>query len=196
MPGIKFNAQYMTVVNVIPNASAALFTKRALKTVGTVNESIKYCADWYFWICIAEQGKVAYVAEEHNFFRCHEKSTRAKGFTAEVSSDYLACRLKAQLASTNAQNLNIGIIKIIQLLSGDGDRARRLMFILGAILWEDLRRAFTYYQKLNDAPRISAGAWLAIGSLSLLTYCFNRYLIIVHRAGQYFKRGKSRQSVQ
>lgn len=61
----------------IPNVSAVVFRKKY------VNESFfdhhfKLCGDWYFYIRILENGKIAYLSNTLNYHRFHNASVRNK----------------------------------------------------------------------------------------------------------------------
>src|SRR5215472_6688785 len=56
---------------VVVNSSAVVFRKTAYETVGGADESLRLCGDWKFWAAMALVGKVAYVNQSLNYFRCH-----------------------------------------------------------------------------------------------------------------------------
>ena len=66
---------YLIYKNTIPNASAVVFRNktgitRFLKT------DMKMVGDWWFWVHIIKDRKIAFVPERLNFFRNHAHSTR------------------------------------------------------------------------------------------------------------------------
>ncbi len=66
---------FLIYKNTIPNASAVLFRNKAgisnyLKT------DMKMVGDWWFWIHLLKDRKMAFVPERLNFFRNHAASTR------------------------------------------------------------------------------------------------------------------------
>lgn len=76
MSGSDFVSLYLSVNNVVLNASSALFRKPLIfpnKVSGMM-----YNGDWFFWIYILQSGGVKYISKKLNKFRIHEKSTRAK----------------------------------------------------------------------------------------------------------------------
>ena len=72
MEGKDFIVQHLLGENCVCNASAVLFRRSALRTVDMAQVA-QYCAsgDRLFWIQIALQGRVAFVAEPLNRFRQH-----------------------------------------------------------------------------------------------------------------------------
>jgi len=76
--GISFVKNYMSVKNVIPNASALIF-KKELVDSHIFSKSLlqmKMCGDWFFWIQLSLKTKVAFLAEALNYFRNHEGISR------------------------------------------------------------------------------------------------------------------------
>lgn len=62
--------------NTLPNASAVVFRK-VKNIIAILPKGMKYCGDWWFWIQLLRQGKIAYTPEELNHFRYHGGTTRA-----------------------------------------------------------------------------------------------------------------------
>ncbi len=78
MTGQEFITTALKRKNVIPNASAVLF-KRSLISQSTFCRSLlslKMASDWLFWIRLAKQTNVGFVAEPLNYFRTHGATTR------------------------------------------------------------------------------------------------------------------------
>lgn len=63
------------VFNSIPNVSAVMF-KNQPRLVPFLEEARMYklCGDWYFYLKVAETGKIAYCNKALNFHRVHQKS--------------------------------------------------------------------------------------------------------------------------
>lgn len=78
--GNKFIEDYLIHKNVIPNVSAVLFKKEELMKICPLNFQpyMRYNADWYYYIQLICNAKVAFVAKSLNYFRYHEKSVIAK----------------------------------------------------------------------------------------------------------------------
>lgn len=68
--------RYFLRKNIIPNASAALFRKSALKNITIWPVNMKMLGDWFFWIQLISSNKVAYLSECLNYFRATSQSTR------------------------------------------------------------------------------------------------------------------------
>ena len=72
MEGKDFIVQYLLGENCVCNASAVLFRRSALRTVDMAQVAqYRASGDRLFWIQIALQGRVAFVAEPLNRFRQH-----------------------------------------------------------------------------------------------------------------------------
>ena len=65
----------MVYRNTIPNASSCIFKQKNFIFPDFLSE-LKYSGDWYFWVYILQNCKLAYVAKPLNYFRLHEKTTR------------------------------------------------------------------------------------------------------------------------
>lgn len=78
LKGLNFIREYLFYKNVIPNASAVVFKKALIdKTTFSANLlDMKMCGDWFFWIKISENAKIAFVNKPLNFFRNHNKISR------------------------------------------------------------------------------------------------------------------------
>ncbi len=68
--------RYLRFKNTIPNASAVLFRKAAVRSE-FFKTDYNYCGDWYFWLQLLKHGDIAYSAKRLNFFRFHQDSSRA-----------------------------------------------------------------------------------------------------------------------
>jgi glycosyltransferase involved in cell wall biosynthesis len=78
MQGNKFIEKYLSVKNVVPNASAVLF-KRELVDQTIFSEKLlnmKMCGDWFFWARIMGKTQVSFVSEPLNYFRNHVAISR------------------------------------------------------------------------------------------------------------------------
>ena len=76
--GNKFIKRYLNNHNVIPNASAVVFKKSLINRKFFIAEILpmKKCGDWLFWIDLCSRTNVGFLAEELNYFRDHEDSSR------------------------------------------------------------------------------------------------------------------------
>lgn len=76
--GEQFVHDYLSIRNVIPNASAVIFRKDAFVNAGKADEDIRYNSDWLLWIKLALLGDISFCKQTLNHFRYHEKSVIAK----------------------------------------------------------------------------------------------------------------------
>lgn len=77
--GELFVKEYLQIKNVIPNASAVVFKKSLVKSDKVFSNSLlqmTMCGDWLFWIQLAKQTKIGFIAEPLNCFRQHSGVTR------------------------------------------------------------------------------------------------------------------------
>ncbi|WP_179351888.1 glycosyltransferase family 2 protein [Winogradskyella vidalii] len=76
--GIDFISKYLSVKNVIPNASAVVFKKELLSSncFSTQLLTMKMCGDWLFWIQLASETNITFVNKNLNFFRHHAQVSR------------------------------------------------------------------------------------------------------------------------
>ncbi|WP_052158154.1 glycosyltransferase family 2 protein [Lacinutrix jangbogonensis] len=76
--GKQFISFYLSVKNVIPNASAVVFKKDLISnnTFDDVLVNMNMCGDWLAWIKISEYTNIKFINENLNFFRQHNTSTR------------------------------------------------------------------------------------------------------------------------
>jgi glycosyltransferase involved in cell wall biosynthesis len=171
--GSEFNSKFMTVINVIPNASAVLFKRRALASTAAANEAMNYCGDWDFWTRIAEQGHVAFVAEELNGFRCHQQTTRHKHHTPQATAEFLACRLRAQIPSEGTSE-ELNLQRLMQLLR------RQDRYIMGiapnSLDWRNFKQVYASYRRLDNVPCVSMGAWVIIALTSFKIHLWQKIL--------------------
>ena len=186
MPGSEFNSRFMMKMNVIPNASAALFRRDVLQSMDFANESMRFCGDWDFWSRVADQGNVAFVAEELNGFRCHQYTTRANGFTPQASSEGLAYRLGVYLREHLNGTVTLNFLNLFRLLS-QSDRTL-IEFIISAVEWEDLGQVHAHYRKLDQVPSVGMGAWAIIALFSFRTFCHRTFLKLKHQFTSPLKR--------
>ena len=161
MDGTRFNWLYMTGLNAIPNASAVLFRKDAYLSSGRANEAMRFCGDWDAWIRICTKGRVEFVADELNYFRCHTTSSRAFGYTSYVAAEYFACKLRACIGETSIMTPSLSAIDMIKGLL---DPQSRLQWdnAVKSLELTYLPEARRRYQVLPDFPRLDESTWTAI----------------------------------
>jgi glycosyltransferase involved in cell wall biosynthesis len=76
--GFEECQKYFVFRNIVPNASAVLFRKKAYEKVGCVDESFQLCGDWKLWASMALTGKIIHLGEALNYFRFHSDSVRGR----------------------------------------------------------------------------------------------------------------------
>ena len=67
----------LSIKNSIPNASAVVF--RNFDGIGElVDDSMRLCADWLFWVRLCRRGGVAFDARPHNLWRQRTSNARTR----------------------------------------------------------------------------------------------------------------------
>ncbi len=137
LKGGEFIQELLLAENNIPNASAVLFRKSALRN-NYINSILdfKLYGDWYFWILLAQKGDVYFTPALMNNFRIHENTVRKQ---------------KSKQLATFFENINL----YIYLINFYPDKKRilsdRLIF-----------KYCNYFRKevsLNEAIRIHLKLW-------------------------------------
>ena len=72
MTGRKYIKKYLSVENLMRNASSGIFSKKAALSISDEYVTYKAAGDYLFWIKIAECGNVAVVNKRLSYFRRHE----------------------------------------------------------------------------------------------------------------------------
>lgn len=72
--GNLFIVDHLIYQNVLPNASGIVFSKQAYFDAGLADPKIEKCGDWFLWLKMALNGKVAYHVNALNYFRFHDSS--------------------------------------------------------------------------------------------------------------------------
>ena len=167
MEGAQFNWRYMTGLNAIPNAGSVLFRKDAYVSAGCANETMRFCGDWDAWIRICAIGRVEFVSDELNYFRCHASTSRSAGFTPSVAAEYFACRLVACIGVEKSRRSSLSAFDLIQGLLDPRKRWQWDQAVQSLSL-ASLSEARSRYQELNNFPVLSDTAWL---TLQILFVC-------------------------
>ena len=85
LSGSDFIKKYMSLGNVVQNASSALFRKDVVQKMDQSYVSYKGAGDRLFWILISEYGDVAIVTEQMNYFRQHQDNSTKKYYYSGVN---------------------------------------------------------------------------------------------------------------
>lgn len=106
MEGDLFVRDYLSCINLIPNASAAIFSRKMYCEAGPANDLMRYAGDWLQWIKLVQGGRVCFVNQELNYFRCHPSTTRSSPDPRKLNSENIVCMTTA-LALTTENTHNI-----------------------------------------------------------------------------------------
>jgi glycosyltransferase involved in cell wall biosynthesis len=166
MDGAQFNWLYMVGLNAIPNASAVLFRKDAFLSAGSANDGMRFCGDWDAWIRICAKGKVIYISDELNYFRCHPSTSRASGYTPNAAAEYFACRLVACIKRNNTELSSFTATDLIMGLFNPRDRWQWHQVVQSLDL-DSLPEARSRYLGLPNIPVLSEKTWLILQAIYL-----------------------------
>jgi Glycosyltransferases involved in cell wall biogenesis len=159
MDGAQFNWRYMVGLNAIPNASAVLFRKDAYLSAGGADEAMRFCGDWDAWIRICSKGRVEFVSDELNYFRCHGSTSRATGYTPKAAAEYFACRLSAYLRDYQLRSSTLSAIDVIKSFVDSSEQWHWVQVVQSLSLYS-LPEAKGRYQELSCFPILGDGAWI------------------------------------
>ena len=102
-------SNYLLFQNTIPNASAVLFRKDKFEQIGQASSDFKLMGDWLTWIKMLSVSDIAFVAQENNFFRVHDKSVRTEFDSqrrlAYIKELYSFARKHSRLVSVDKKKL-------------------------------------------------------------------------------------------
>jgi hypothetical protein len=137
-------AEYLGLLNTIPNASAVLFRREAYLQAGPANPALRSTGDWIQWFRILQHWDVAYCAGTLNWRRCHEASVTALTLkTVSGLADYLSVwrETKWFLTGTNRERLCDRLTNDLLALSNYPALPWRTIFGILAAAWRVERRA-------------------------------------------------------
>lgn len=185
MDGDEFNWRYMVGLNAIPNASAVLFRKDAYLSAGGANESMRFCGDWDAWIRICSKGRVYFVSDELNYFRCHASTSRATGYTPKAAAEYFACRLSAYLRINQTRTFTLSAINVINNFL-DSTEQWQWSQVVRSLSLKSLSEASDRYQELSRVPILGAGAWVALYILYFVHEARGQFKALPRRLARLF----------
>ena len=76
--GMHYIMHYLVFGCSITNASAAIFSRRAARTIDAVYKSYPAAGDFMFWVLMAELGSVSIVNQQLSYFRRHTGTVTSK----------------------------------------------------------------------------------------------------------------------
>ncbi len=158
MDGAQFNWRYMVGLNAIPNASAVLFRKDAYHSAGSANEAMRFCGDWDAWIRTCSMGRVEFISDELNYFRCHASTSRATGYTPKAAAEYFACRLSAYLRDIQTGSSALSAIDVMKCFL-DPTEQWQWNQVVRSLSLNSLPEAKGRYQELSCFPVLDSRAW-------------------------------------
>lgn len=119
--GKDFCQQYLSQRNTIANVSAVLFRKATISTTDPFFSHMSMLGDWYLYLCLLQDNKIAHIGKQLNYFRQHKYTTRMNRsdsrwfqLLGEISSvanylranSYLSLPQSTELIETYHESLN------------------------------------------------------------------------------------------
>lgn len=87
LDGMAFCKHYLSVKNVVPNASAVVFRKPLAEgIISDEMRQMRMCGDWLFWAKLISKTQIAFKAEHLNYFRNHPGVSRDHNSLGRISS--------------------------------------------------------------------------------------------------------------
>ena len=165
MKGREYVKRLMFPWNTIPNASAVLFRREALESVGGPVTSMRICGDWLLYCKILLEWDVAHVPERLNFFRQHSVNVRTNVRRRALAREWLEVAASVEprigrIPSTAKRQLNRYVAEVLLGIDRDQSNNRvALNKMLAAI-----RRAAQFSPRLL-LPTAESLARQIVGSL-------------------------------
>ena len=78
LKGEQFVTSYLSVKNVIPNASGVVFKKELVynNVFSKTLLDMRMCGDWFFWIQLSLKTEIGFISSTLNYFRNHQNVSR------------------------------------------------------------------------------------------------------------------------
>ncbi|MDB9376887.1 glycosyltransferase [Nodularia sphaerocarpa] len=103
--GITEIQDILSLKNTIPNASAVVFRRPKSSSFTAKLASFRFTGDWFFYISLLKQGKIAFVSETLNFHRRHLETVTNKIESQEKGIQEIL-EVKAEIYETTKISLN------------------------------------------------------------------------------------------
>lgn len=161
MDGNVFIENYLIHKNVIPNASGVLFNKVYLQKIMPLvfKPFMKYNADWFYYVQLLCNKKVAFFAEPLNYFRYHDASviSRADGESGMIKIKSMEIKILAFmfsfLKSCKPKNIN-GIHKQYRIVNKKLLEERANIYIKKRLYFEAIISVFFNLSLLKKLVKI------------------------------------------
>lgn len=185
MDGELFVREYLSCTNLIPNASAAIFSRKKYYEAGPANDLMRYAGDWLQWIKLVQGGRVCFVNQELNYFRCHPSTTRSSPDLRKLYSENIVCMTTA-LALTTETTRNIAnttsriLIKPCTILSWSHRKAFS-RYLLSSFSLNDILSLNHRIRENGGMTYFSFGALFLLGCYSLMRVSKLRFKYLLSR---------------
>ena len=185
MEGELFVRKYLSCINLIPNASAAIFSRKKYYEAGPANDLMRYAGDWLQWIKLVQGGRVCFLNQELNNFRCHPSTTRSSPDLRKLYSENIVCMTTA-LALTTETTRNIAnttsriIIKPCTILSWSHSKAFS-RFLLNSFSLNDIPSLNLRIRESGGLTYFSFGALFLLGYFAIIRLTKFRFNILLSR---------------
>ncbi len=105
--GAEAIGRFMVIINIIPNASAAIFRKSLVSNFDWEKQfQFKLAGDRYFWVTLLSQSKLCFVSESMNYFRVSINTQRDRYmyspiYLKEIADNAINICNKVKVSQTN-----------------------------------------------------------------------------------------------
>jgi glycosyltransferase involved in cell wall biosynthesis len=150
MDGADYARELMSPWNTIPNASAVLFRRSALESIGGPVTGLRLCGDWLTYCKLLARHRIARVPHALNYFRQHTQNVRSSVKGRQFVSEALQVQQWVATTFGSSRTHPGGLRFYSQVLIGDERRppsgkvpARRVPVLLREALRLDAGLAAT-----------------------------------------------------
>jgi glycosyltransferase involved in cell wall biosynthesis len=114
-----FSIKYLSAINLIPNASAVLFSRELYLESGGAPPGFRYAGDWVAWLSMAKLSDIAFVSNPYNYYRSHPAVSRNYSATDNYLCEVFEARVLGSLPCIlhYGQPTHLGLLDFFGLAS-------------------------------------------------------------------------------
>ena len=94
----------------IPNVSGIIIKNKNYDEILNISKTFKQCGDWYFYLNVLEQGKIAFYKKTLNYYRLHgnniSSTMNKKNHLLEIQKIYSYLNQNNNLSKEQKENMN------------------------------------------------------------------------------------------
>jgi hypothetical protein len=106
-------------------------------------------------------GRVEFISDELNYFRCHASTSRATGYTPKAAAEFFACRLSAYLRDNQTGASTLSAIDVMKYFL-DPTAQWQWSQVVRSLSLNSLPEAKSRYQELLCFPMLGSRAWIVL----------------------------------